>query len=112
MGDEFNEIVVKVGSYRPNVDYRQSKKFQGVKLTRLETNEGANSRNDRGINYSLYKRPENRGYFVLVEAWSCWEGESNHDDLFAVATDQELVEKYSALANEAGIDSPEDLDAE
>jgi hypothetical protein len=110
MEDKFKEIVVRVGSYRPNVDYRRSKKFKGIKLVTINTNENARGRDDRGVDYTLYERPENKGYFVLSESWSKWDGESNVDELHTIATDQELVNYYPALANAAGIDTPEDLD--
>lgn len=105
-------IEVKVGVLSATADYRRTKKFTGEEVAYLRTYADALCQDYKGVDYTLYKRPNGKGYFVKEVKWSRWQGDDAFYSLVPVKSDEELCEKYPALANEAGIDVIEDLDKE
>ena len=120
-------IVVRVGTVTNSGDFRRSYRFRGRELVTVRTYQGAQGRDDRGKEYTLYA--VRGGYRVLVWDWSRWQGEAdqyylasrNPEDSIAmnlkgdVLSAQEVANLCPAIWNEAvakGLveDVPEDLE--
>ena len=107
--EEFKTITVRTGTVDAQGDSRKTKRFSGKFLAAKRTFRRARSRDDRGVDYTLYVRA-NGTYLVYICAWSHWQGESDEYSLHPVEDNQELTDLYPSLANAANIEVVEYLD--
>jgi len=110
-GNKFETVTVKVGVLSDAGDFRKAKRFKGKHLGGVRTYEGARSRDDRGVDYDVYLRPDGT-YLVHIIRWSRWQGETDIYELVSVSTAKDLYNQFPAAANAANVEYVEDLDAE
>jgi len=94
--DGLETIVVRLGVAADDGDRRRSFRFRGRELAYVRTYEGARSRDDRGVDYTLYA--VSGGYRVLVAEWSRWQGEIDRYRFLG----RGAQETYEALENVKG----------
>ena len=78
-----DKVDVKVGVWLPDGTFTgEVLRFAGEEVGSYTEYSPANSRDDRGTTYTLYRCPPGNHYRVEVEEWSRWHTESSEAALF------------------------------
>ncbi len=78
-----DKVDVKVGVWLPDGTFTgEVLRFAGEEVGSYTDYSPANSRDDRGTTYTLYRCPPGNRYRVAVEEWSRWHTESSEAALF------------------------------
>lgn len=122
MSEESNKVEVRVGAFAQDGTFLgELVRFTGEEVGSYTDYSEAQSKDDRGTTYTLYRCPRpggETGYRVHVERWSRWQGEGSEaylwpqdeDGSFYVATEAGAREYHSYLFAALGMPNVRDID--